>query len=511
MRGAACPKDAAPGPSLFAQDFGQIMVAIGKNASRHLPAARLARPRSWPKLAGNPTETRMYASREELDAFLESHPEVEWIDALIVDLCGQAIGKRLPRAQAAALTGAGTPVCAAMQLVDVQGNTADPMGHGFSDGDPDGLARALPGGIAEAPWTGGRGAQALCQLTDATTGAPFWYDPREVLARTLARFGALGLTPVVALELEFYLLQPERGPGDAPLPARSPFTGRAERHGKVLSLAKLDEFQPVIDAMQGACAAQGIPATTMISEYGPGQFEINLAHGADILRAADDAALLRRAVTGAARAAGHDVTFMSKPFPGDSGSGLHVHLSLLDAEGRNVFDPALPEGEATLGRAVAGLQRTMHEAMAVFAPNINVYRRFKPDEFTPVTRDWGENNRSVAFRLPAFGEGAARRLEHRVAGAEANPYLVTAAVLAGVHHGLSEALEPSAKHGGNAGAAVDESLPLTLWDALSAFRAAEVLPGYFGADYMQIYAEVKQAEFESFLEDISPREYRWYL
>ena len=152
----------------------------------------------------------------------------------------------------------------------------------------------------------------------------------------------------------------------------------------------------------------------------------------------------------------------------------------------------------------------MAEAMAIFAPNINVYRRFQPDVFTPVTRDWGENNRSVAFRLP-HAEGAARRLEHRISGAEANPYLVTAAVLAGVHHGLANRLTPTEKATGNAGAAVDESLPLTLWDALAAWRAAEILPGYFGAPYVEMYAAVKQAEFDAFLEAISAREYAWYL
>ena len=125
----------------------------------------------------------------------------------------------------------------------------------------------------------------------------------------------------------------------------------------------------------------------------------------------------------------------------------------------------------------------MHEAMAFFAPNLNVYRRFRPDEFTPVTRDWGENNRSVAFRLPPFSDGNARRLEHRVSGAEANPYLVTAAVLAGVQYGLTTKGDPGAKHGGNAGAEVDESLPPTLWDALAALRSAEILPKYIGADH----------------------------
>lgn len=453
---------------------------------------------------------KKYATAEEWAAFRQAHPGLSYLDVAVIDLCGNAIGKRLPVDAVPGILEGGTAVCGAMQLVDVIGNTADPMGHGFSDGDPDGLARPLAGGFAPIPWSNGRGAQALCEMCDPESGMPYWYEPRAVLAGVAERFADLGLTPVLALELEFYLIDARRGPMGEPLPAASPLDGRREGEGQVLSLAKLDAFAPVLSHIEAAAHAQGLPVTSMISEYGAGQFEINLAHGADPLAAADHAALLRRVVVGAARDAGYDASFMSKPFPGQTGSGLHVHLSLEDADG-NIFDPAREGAEERLGHAIAGLQATMHEAMALFAPNINVYRRFEPDAFTPVTRDWGENNRSMAFRLPVTTAGAQRRLEHRVAGAEANPYLVTAAVLAGVHHGLSKALAPTERASGNAGAEVDASLPLTLRDALASLRAAQVLPGYLGARYCEIYAEVKQAELAAFLEAISPREYDWYL
>ena len=404
----------------------------------------------------------------------------------------------------------GAPLCAAMQLVDVLGNTADPMGKGYSDGDPDAFARPLTGRLAPVPWSGGANAQVLCELTSPQDGAAYWYDPRQVLQRVASRFEALGIAPVLALELEFYLIDLERDEAGRPQAARSPLTGAREDKGKVLSVDKLEEFAPLLEAITDACRAQGIPATSMISEYGAGQFEVNLEHQSDPLAAADHAALLRRTVQGVARSQGYDATFLSKPFPDQSGSGLHLHLSLQNAAGENLFDPARPDAEALLGQAVAGLQATMAEAMALFAPNINVYRRFKPGEFTPVTKDWGENNRSVAFRLPP-ADGANRRLEHRVAGAEANPYLVAAAVLAGVHHGITRKLDPGAKHGGNAGETADESLPTKLWEALAAFEAAEILPDYLGADYIEIYTEVKRAELEAFLEEASAREYDWYL
>ena len=450
-----------------------------------------------------------YATEEEFQQFLKAHPTTEYLDAVVIDLCGNAIGKRMPVSHVAKALKTGTPVCGAMQLVDVVGNTADPMGHGFSDGDPDGLARPLAGTFAPIPWSDGRGAQVLCEMANAETGETFWYEPRDILRRTAKKLKELNLEPVLALELEFFLVDRERTADGAPIPVASPRNGRREGQGQVLSLAKLDEFAPVLQEIEAAARAQRLPVTTMISEYGAGQFEINLNHGTEILRAADHAALLRRVVQGAARAAGYDATFMSKPFPDQTGSGLHIHLSLKDANG-NIFDPARKDSDARLGSAIAGLQATMHEAMAVFAPNLNVYRRFEPDAFTPVTRDWGENNRSVAFRLPA-SDGASRRLEHRVAGAEANPYLVTAMVLAGVHHGLANNLSPSPKATGNAGSEVDESLPLTLWDALATWERAKILPDYVGQKYVDMYAAVKKAEFEAFMQSISAQEYAWYL
>ena len=446
---------------------------------------------------------------DELDHFLSEHPQTTHLDVMLFDLCGNAYGKRLPRAHMPAFFAKGTPVCAAMSLVDVLGNTADPMGYGFSDGDPDAIVRPVPGTLKPVPWNPGH-AQVLAEPTNAATGERFWYDPRGVLEQTVGILHEAGLRPVVAAELEFYLIDPARAEDGAPKVARSIATGAPEAAGRVLSLAKLEEYQPIITAIEAACRAQGIPSSTVISEYGAGQFEVNLEHRDDPVRAADDALLLRRVVQSVARQFGLQATFMSKPFADQAGSGLHVHASILDASGQNIFDDRRPDGAAMLGHAAAGLQATMAEAMAIFAPNLNVYRRFRANNFTPVTRDWAENNRSAAFRVPP-STGAARRLEHRISGAEANPYLVIAAVLAGMHHGIEERLDPGPMATGNAGEAVDETLPLTLWDALTATRGATILPRWLGKDYPAIYAAVKEAEFASFCETISPQEYAWYL
>ena len=452
----------------------------------------------------------MINPEQDTTRFLSNHPDLVHLDVIVIDLCGNAVGKRLPVDSLQSVYKDGTPVCAAMQLVDVLGNTADPLGYGFSDGDPDGYAKPIHGAPVGVPWLGNSKCQLLCQLVEASSGLPFWYDPREILKNVIKRFDELPFKPVVAAELEFYFIDAQRQESGAPVAITSPRTGARESQGKVLSLDKLDEFEPLLTAVQEACLAQNIPATSMISEYGAGQFEINLAHQIDILAAADHAALLRRVVQGVARAAGHDATFMSKPFPDESGNGFHVHVSLVDEAGENCFNPDRKSGDVFLSSAAAGLAATMSEAMAIFAPNLNVYRRFKPDEFVPVTKDWGENNRSVAFRVPPSNPQN-RRLEHRISGAEANPYLVIAAVLAGIHHGLSQKLPGIEMASGNAGAQVDPSLPLTPWHSIDCFANSRILPDYFSPDYVSLYSEVKREEFNAFMGSHFDREYLWYL
>lgn len=452
------------------------------------------------------------SAEEEIRAFLAAHPDTKTIEAFIFDLCGVAMGKRYPVEDLPKLYSDGLQMCAAACLLDVTGNSADPLGYGFSDGDPDADAVAIPGTLKPVPWARRPTGQVMLRLTRPEVARPpVWFEPREVLTGVVERFEEdLALKPVAAVELEFFLIDPARTAESAPQPPISPVTGKPHTANQVYGMGKLEEFDPVLAAIEEACAAQGVPATAASAEFAPGQFELNLRHVADAVLAADHACLLRRIVKSVARANGYDATFMSKPYPGQSGSGLHIHISLQDETAANAFDETRDSEETLLRRAVAGLQATMAEAMALFAPNLNAYRRFEPDQFTPVTTDWGYDNRSVAFRVPS-GRGPARRIEHRIAGAEANPYLVTAAVLAGMRHGIENELAPSDPATGNAGAERDETLPFTLWRALDALERADILPGLIGADYLKAYHAVKSAEFADFLSVPSPREFDWYL
>jgi glutamine synthetase len=272
----------------------------------------------------------------------------------------------------------------------------------------------------------------------------------------------------------------------------------------------LDRFQAFLSSLSQAAEHQGVPVSATSKEYAPGQFEANLKHQSDARLAADHAVLLKQIVKAAARANGFDATFMAKPYPDRSGSGLHIHLSLLEENGRNTFDNGTAEGSERLRHAVGGLQAVMAESMALFAPSVNSYRRFQPDMFAPVNRHWGINNRSAGMRVPA-GPGEARRVEHRVAGADANPYLALAAVLAGVHYGLENKLDPGAPAVGNVSRDPDLSLPFNIDDALKRLEQAAVLPSYLGKETLSLYGETKRIETQRVRRAIPAIEYEWYL
>ncbi|HEY5336980.1 MAG TPA: hypothetical protein VIJ85_02155, partial [Rhizomicrobium sp.] len=218
----------------------------------------------------------------------------------------------------------------------------------------------------------------------------------------------------------------------------------------------------------------------------------------------------KQIVKAAARSAGFDASFMAKPYGNRAGSGLHIHLSLIDGAGRNIFDDGSEAGSAQLRHAIGGLQALMIDSMSLFAPNINSYRRFQPDMFAPVNRRWGINNRSAGLRIPV-GPSDARRVEHRVAGADANPYFALAAVLAGVHHGLSEKLDPGIAAVGNVSREPDMALPFSIDEALNRLEQTSVLGSYLGEETLTLYRETKRIETQRLRRIITAPEYDWYL
>ncbi|MGH8264588.1 MAG: glutamine synthetase family protein, partial [Steroidobacteraceae bacterium] len=318
------------------------------------------------------------------------------------------------------------------------------------------------------------------------------------------------LKPVIAIELEFYLVDRERSAG-MPQPPVSPRTGRREFRTQINSMEDLDDYSAVLADIAAHCAIQEIPTGTALAEYGPGQFEVNLHHVGDAQRACDHAIRLKRLVKGVAHRHGMEATFIAKPYRDMAGSGTHIHVSLLDAKGRNVFANDDLLGSAMMRHACAGMLSTMADGMAIFAPNANSYRRLRPEAYVPMTPNWGLNNRGVAVRVPV-SDAANRRLEHRVAGADANPYLLAAWVLAGIHFGMERKLEAPAALVGNAYRDNDGELLPTHWaTAFDRFERSAIAREYLGERFVQLYATTRRGELEDFSSHITPLEIEWYL
>jgi glutamine synthetase len=277
----------------------------------------------------------------------------------------------------------------------------------------------------------------------------------------------------------------------------------------------LYDCDALLNDIRRACEIQHVPLTAIHSEFSPGQWEINTHHVDDPVLAGDHAMLLRRIVKGVARRHGLGATFMAKPFADLAGSGMHIHVSLYDEQGQNIFaDPAAtepPRLTPTLRHAVAGLGDTIDEGMAIFAPNPNSYRRFKSGAFAPSGASWGYDHREVALRIPRSSESN-RRIEHRIAGADANPYLVLAVVLAGIHAGLQRRRDPGEPVPRQADLSQDSTtLPTRLDRALTLFREGAILPAYLGQPFVNSYAAVRQGESDDYHGQVPDLDYEWYL
>jgi glutamine synthetase len=415
-------------------------------------------------------------------------PGTQFVDAFVIDINGIPRGKRLAAAE---WRGAGSRVgfSASALVLDAQGNAQGPLGIGTEDGDPDGFGVPVTGRVAPVPWAASSVAQSLLSMRVA--GEKLWFDTRQILADVIARCHADGLFPVVACELEFYLLRVGADGRPVPPAAATPGAGH-------LSPQEVEAHGALLHELHAALGAQGVAAGTLVSEYGPGQFEVNLSHGPDPLAAADEAVLLRRAAQGVAARHGLRASFMAKPYAQHPGNGLHVHVSLVDACGGNRFGAA--GGQALLEHAIGGMQALHAESMALFAPSFSAYRRLRGGSFVAASASWGENSRAVAFRIPPGG-AASRRIEHRVACADASPHLVMAAILAALHYGVTHALGPGPAVAG----------PTNIFAALDALAAGTRLAEYFPPRFAALFCALKAAEARDVLEEPSIRELAFYL
>jgi len=445
----------------------------------------------------------------ELDDFLQKFPETRFMDIFAPDINGILHGKRIQTDEFSKVFGNGSNFVASTPLLNALGDIPENISYGNDDGDPDLKATAVPGSLAPVPWARLPTAQCLLELSELD-GTPFFLDPRNVLRKALRPLQDMGLNPIIATELEFYLVEHD---GDSFKPRLPNIPGSklpqgGHQYGSFDDL-DVDGFLTDLDSF---CHVQNIPAGAALSEYAPGQFEINLNHIDDPVLACDHAVLLKRAVKAAARENGLAATFMAKPFREHAGNGLHIHTSLLDGDGSNVFSGSSKDGEFsdTLRYAIGGLAQSMAESMAVFAPNANSYRRYAHGFYVPATPNWGPNHRDLAMRIPVSSQQN-KRVEHRVAGADANPYLVVAAVMAGIHHGIANQLEPGPMVAEKQKIDYQITLPVRWSKSLDAFQAGQILPRYFGEEYHRLFEVCRREESDLFHSQISNRDYEWYL
>ena len=450
------------------------------------------------------------AQDSSLERFLADHPEIRFVDAFVNDLNTIERGKRIDRAGISTVFKRGMPLPGSMFALDIEGGTVEASGLGFADGDADRPCMPIPGTLVPVPWAQADGVAQLQLTMHEHDGSPFFGDPRHLLGEVLARFTHHGLTPVVAIEYEFYLVDSQRDAQGQPQPPRGPLTGRREFRTQINSMTDLNEYSTLLAEIDRVAHLQNVPATSALAEYGPGQYEVNLAHAPDALRVCDEALRFKRIVKSVARAHGCEATFIPKPYRDMAGSGLHIHVSLLDGAGKNVFAAANPLASAPLRHVIAGTLATLADGMALCAPGPNSYRRFRAEAYVPLHPTWSINNRGSAIRVPA-SDADNLRIEHRLAGADANPYLVLAWVLAGMLHGLENKLEPPTVLTGNAYLQDGEPLPTSWSQSLERFSNSEFARAALGARFVSLFSTVKRAEMEDFNSYISPLEISRYL
>jgi glutamine synthetase len=444
-------------------------------------------------------ETFTYTDMEEW----LNEKRVTEIECLVPDLTGVARGKILPRGKFTQERGMRIPE--AVLGMTVTGNTPtedDAYDRAISSVDRDMILKADPTTITMVPWATDPTAQVIhdCYFSD---GRLVDFAPRTVLRRVLKLYEDKGWKPIVAPELEFYLTDKNSDP-DLPLKAPIGRSGRAETSRQVYSIDAVNEFDPLFEDIYDYCDLMGLDVDTLIHEIGAGQMEINFLHG-EPLGLADKVFFFKRTLREAALKHHMYATFMAKPMAGEPGSAMHIHQSVVDAKsGRNIFSNEDGSPSLLFKHYIGGLQRYMPSAMAIIAPYVNSYRRLVRHTAAPINIQWGVDNRTVGFRIPDSGVQD-RRIENRIIGADANPYLALAVTLACGYLGMTEQLEPSAITTGSA-YELRYELPQGLPEALALLRGETRLHTVLGERFIDVYAAIKDLEHQEFMKVISPWE-----
>ncbi|WP_354492135.1 glutamine synthetase family protein [Mesorhizobium robiniae] len=472
------------------------------------PAKKEVRPSS----RGGRIRTPAYVKNQrgvknwkEVSAWLEWRG-IEDIECITPDQAGVARGKMMPSKKFTSNTSLALP--SAVFMTTISGGYPED-GNGFHYPEDDGDLKLMPdlSTLTVVPWEEDPTAAVICDLVHQD-GRSVEFTPRNVLKRVIAAYDKRGLKPVVAPEIEFYLVRKNPDP-DYPLTPPVGRSGRAIGGGAGYSIAGVNEFDELIDDIYHFSESQGLEIDTLIHEEGAGQLEINLRHG-DPIELADQVFMFKRTIREAALK--HDIyaTFMAKPIQGQPGSAMHIHQSIIDKKtGRNVFSAEDGSETEAFFHFIGGMQKHVPNALVMFAPYVNSYRRLTQSASAPVNNKWGYDNRTTAFRVPR-SDPAARRVENRIPSSDANPYLALAASLACGLIGMTNKIkaEPPVLTTAN-DAEID--LPRSLLEAVDLLEADEELCALLGKSFAATYAAIKRAEFETFMEVISPWEREYLL
>ena len=449
----------------------------------------------------------MTTPAEQLEQRLKQQKITE-VECVVSDLTGIARGKISPTNKFLGEGGMRLPESVLLQTVTGDFVDDDIYYDLLDEADIDMVCKPDPNAIFLVPWALEPTAMVIHDTYDKL-GNPIELSPRNVLKRVLKLYADKGWRPIVAPEMEFYLTKRSDDP-DYPLQAPIGRSGRQETGRQSFSIDAANEFDPLFEDMYDWCELQGLDLDTLIHEEGTAQMEINFRHG-DALDLADQIVVFKRTMREAALKHNVAATFMAKPMTGEPGSAMHLHQSIVDIQtGKNIFSNADGSMSELFLHHIGGLQKLIPEALPLFAPNVNSFRRFLPDTSAPVNVEWGEENRTVGLRVPDSTPDN-RRVENRLAGADANPYLALAASLLCGYIGMVEGLKPSAQVKGRGYERRNLRLPLTIEAALECMEGSKTLEKYLGDKFIRGYVAVKRAEHENFKRVISSWEREFLL
>lgn len=434
---------------------------------------------------------------EAAQAYLQTN-KLDEVECVIADFPGIARGKAVPANKFQRLTHFHLPNSIFYQTITGDWGE-DAAQDGFTE--PDMILKPIMDTATAAPWAEDGTLQVIHDAFDQK-GNPIPLAPRNVLKRVVALYEAQGWTPIVAPEMEFYLVARNTDPAKEIVPMMGR-TGRPAAARQAYSLTAVDEYGPVIDDIYSFAEIQGFEIDGITQEGGAGQVEINLRHG-DPVKLADEIFYFKRLIREAALKHDCFATFMAKPIEGEPGSAMHIHHSVVDASGRNLFSG--PQGGETdaFFHFIGGLQEHMPSVIALMAPYVNSYRRYVKDHAAPINLEWGRDNRTTGIRIPISDPGS-RRVENRIAGMDCNPYLGIAASLACGYLGLRDEIWPDKRYHGDAYEAED-AIPRGVYAALDLFDEAKTMHEVLHPDFARVYSIVKMAEYDEFLQVISPWE-----